>query len=1102
MLDISTDGLINNASAERFSSTGFYNPLHDYSSYNYVITWAAITEEQANSTSFFHSSPSLDYIILKTSGKGDKGINLSSAVLAGQDVVTSASDPNKWDNVPDARATRVSDELAGILKEFNATGPGRFDFFVDKLEMNGPLFVVEGATGQDITMTVIEPLSMNSLLESIRINALAAGWEFHQGAHFCIKVEFWGWHDKTGKVEKVPKAERYLHVNISSANTTFDERGTVHTFVMTSLNTFGYGLDGETPTTIKMVGETVKEMLTDFMKSVTEEWKRSNGSEHPEIFNEYAIEFLPWKGPGPGDSFNGKDPGGDDCKINSDRLRSNQSFEFSKQGSKTKKDAYQYVNGATGNPANPNNETITVKSGSKIAEIVETVVRDSEYTRWFIDNKEELKTKWNGLVPWYRVAVRVETKPKINPKEQRLAYKFFYQVRPFWIHFSALPEEFGKWDTTDILRTISRSYNYWYSGKNVDIISFDFQVNSMYTMDRPYRLGDQDRSGASMAAAPGNSTKKEIADQTTPDSTDPQNTAPAKAGTVAAVPIYGSSKGIQLTPYQAIAASIQSQLINSMGYEQMDLKIIGDPYYLVSTGFGNSVSELETQSQNKLGEAPWLDEAVYISIDFKNPLDYRSDGFMDFGQDKIDHFSGLFFITDVSNIFKDGEFTQRLKLTRCAGQQPNKTPVKAIPFISTPKEGDQTTKDSAPASVNKFGSKRQTADLSKILNPQIPSLGLAGLMASAQGLFAQTSGALQSSVKRIDAAIADGLGVIQGVVAPLQAIASVGAQIGGLVAVADALLNNPGAPAVGQTLTGYNPYTSGIPLQTTTIPAPSKTAQNQANQNAQANIISSFVQDTNNLYTLETNYKNNIITADGKNYITNPSKDSNLNNIGQKTIAALNGVPTDPTAIAAQLGIDPAQFSGLSTDQQTSLLSKLQKVLASVPKDANIQGFQALGLSLKNLTGAGIANLPALQALTKSPLANVSQYDLQKILANGGNIANLPGASSFASVGALLALLGGSRGQANGTGGSNPLNATQQFDKFRSAAELNNASLNTNGLPPAVQGLGSVESNNANAIRTLQGIGGYYVETNTVNSLYGTQRALSPLDKLMLTKTS
>jgi hypothetical protein len=605
-----------------------------------------------------------------------------------------------------------------------------------------------------------------------------------------------------------------------------------------------------------------------------------------------------------------------------------------------------------------------------------------------------------------------------------------------------------------------------------------------------------------MAAAPGNSDKKEIADQIEKDKNNPQNTPPARAGTVAEVPIYGSSKGIQITSYQAIAASIHAQFVRGNVMQSMEIKIIGDPYYLVSSGFGNSEVDLETSTQTANGEAPWLDRAIHVSVDFRSPLDYRPDGFMDFGQDKIEHFSGIYQVTFVNCSFRDGEFTQTLQMNRLAGQQPNKTPVKSIPFISTPKVGDQTTKDSAPSSVNKFGAKKQTADLSKILNPQIPSFGLAGLMNSANGLFSKTTNALQSSVRRIDTAIADGLGVISGIVAPLQTIASVGMQIGGLVSVADALLNDPGAPAVGQSLTGYNPYTSGIPLQTTTIPAPSKTAQNQANQSAQANIISSFVQDTNNLYTLETNYKNNVITADGKNYITNPSNASNLSNVGQKTIAALNGVPTDPTALAAQLGIDPAQFSGLSADQQTSLLSRLQKILASVPTDANIQGFQALGLSLKNITGAGIKNLPALQALTKSPLANISQYDLQKILANGGNVANLPGASSFASIGSLLALLGGSRGQANGTGGANPLNATQQLDKFRSATALNNASLNTVGLQPAVQGLGSVESNNANAVRTLQGIGGYYVETNTVNSLYGTQRALSPLDKLMLTKTS
>ena len=1101
---IDNAGLLENLEGANYSSPDFYNTLHNYSSYNYVITLAVITKDQANSPTYFHTAPNLDYVILKSSGKGDKGINLSTAILADPNAVISERDPNKWGSEDtNGKAVTASDELAGILTEFNETGVGRFDFFVDSLEMNGPLHVLNGATVSQISMTVVEPMSMGGYLESVRINALAAGWENHRHCHFCLKIEFWGWNDKTGKAEKVPKAERYFHLNQAECATSVDERGAVHKIGFTNINAYGYGLDGEVPTTIKMSGTTVNEILTNLMESITAERKIANGSENPEVFNEYAIEFLKYDSaqtPVKAKGFTINDIG--TFKLNRDRLRSNQSFEFANPGSNTKYDANKYVSKTTAKGPDPSKETVTVKSGSKIFEIVESVLRESEFGEWFIDNKEKIKTENNGLVPWYRVSVRLEVKPKANPKEQRPAYKFIYQVRPYWIHFSNLPEEFGNWDTTDLQKTIARTYNYWYTGKNVDVISFDFKTDNLYLMERPYRLGDQDRSGASLSAAPGNSTKKEVADQPKQDFNNPQNTAPAMAGTVAEVPMYGTAKGIQVTSYQAIAASIQAQIVSNRAMTAMTMKIIGDPFYLVSTGFGNSKVDLATESQTANGEAPWLDKETYVSVDFKNPYDYRSDGFMDFGQDKIDHYSGIFRVNSVNCTFRDGEFTQTLEMVRLAGQQPGKKSVKAIPFISKPNAGDQTTIDSAPPSVNKFGAKRQTADLSKILNPQIPSLGLAGLMSSAQGLFSRTSNALQSSVSRIDAAIADGLGVVSGVVAPLQSIASVGMQIGGLVAVADALLNDPGAPAVGQSLTGYNPYTTGIPLQTTTIPAPSNNAQNQANQYAQSNIISSFVQDANNLYTLETNYKNNVITSDGKNYITNPSDASNLNNVGQKTIAALNGVPTDPTAIAAQLGIDPAQFSGLSADQQTSLLSRLQKVLASVPIDSNIQGFQALGLSLKNITGAGIANLPALQALTKSPLANISQYDLQKILANGGNIANLPGASSFASIGSLLALLGGSRGQANGVGGGNPLNATQQLDKFRSATALNNASLNTNGLQPAVQGLGSVESNNANAVRTLQGIGGYYVETNTVNSLYGTQRALSPLDKLMLTKTS
>lgn len=1094
MADDALQGLIDDSTGSKYLASGEYNPLHDYSSYNYVITLAVLTTDQSNSPTFFHSSPKLDYIILKSSGKGANGLDPSKAVSYGGEQLVSA------DPLDRSEETYNPDEiLNGLLTEFNAKGSGRFDFFVESLEFNGPLAVNEGATNVVFTMNVIEPLSLNSFLESVRINCLAAGHERHIGAPMCLKIEFWGWNAKTGKAEQVPKAERYYYVNLGEDMISIDERGTVHRLTLTSANTAGYGLDGETPTTVKMVGETVKEMLTNFMETVTEEFKKANGAEHPDVYNEYSIEFKPWTGPAPSDSFDGKNPGSDDCKINPDRLRSNQSFEFSTPTANTSKNNYKFVNGQKTSPANPNNETITVKSGSKIAEIVDAVVRDSEYTRWFIDNKEELKTKYNGLVPWYRVTVRTELKPKINPKENRPSYKFFYQVRPYWVHYSKLPEEFGSWDPTELINTLSRRYHYLYTGKNVDVLAFNYKLDNLYLQDRPYKLGDQDRSGTSLAAAPSNTIKKEAGDQEKTTSDSPQSTAPAKAGTAASVPVYGATKGVQLSPYQALASSIQAQIISNNAAQSMDMKIIGDPYYMVTAGLGNNEWDKESATQTINGEAPWLDSGTYISVDFKNPTDYRKDGFMEFGQNTIDHFSGVFQVTQVSTTFRDGEFLQSLVMTRLPGQQPGKNPVKAIPFIDKPKDGEQSTKNTAPASVNNFGIKKAQSDLTKLLNPKIPSFGIPGLLSSVTGLANDATNALQSSVRRIDAAVQEGLGIVSGIVVPLEQLAIGAAQIGGIVAVADALINgNSSDSQIGQSISGYDPYANGVPLQTTTIPAPGDTAQDQANKAAQSRIISSFIQDQSNLNTIEDNYARNVVTAGGRNYVTDPSEQSNLNNVGQKTLAAINGTPTDPSAIAAQLGIDPAQFSGLSADQQSSLLSQLQNVFSKVPTDASIQGYQALGLSLKNITGAGIINLPALQALTTPPLANISQYDLQKILASGGNIANLPGAAAFASVGALLALL--SPKPSNGSSGGNPLDQAQQIDKFDSAQALSNASLNTAGLDPALNGLGSVESNRANSIRTVKGYSGYYVETKTVNSLYGTQRSLSPLDKLMLTK--
>jgi hypothetical protein len=1083
-----------------YLSAGFYNPLHDYASYNYVFTLSVLTKDQYNDPSYLQSSPNLERVIFKTSGKGTAGITPEELATYSNDgnPVSQASinNPNNYDG-GNGTAVQVDSNanLQSLIQDFNENGTGRFDLYVESFECNGPWKLIEGATVVQFNMTIVEPLSMNGLLESVRVNCLAAGYEDHIGVPMCLKIEFWGWNATTGKAEHVPNAERYFTVNLQSVEITADERGTSYRCGLVNMQAPQLGMDADIPVTMKMVGQTVGDVLTDLLSNVEAEKKKSNDADNADIYNSYNIEFEPMNAPGGDDSGI---QGIETAHIN-EWLKSNQIFQFADPTDSTSKNNYKFVDKKIDEVRyDPKNEIVSVKSGTKIMDVIEVVIRDSQYVKQFIDKKDEWKTKYNGKIPWFRVWCTTKLKDTVNPKEGRPTYNILYKVMPYWIHYSQLPEEFGDWDPDPIKETLSRTYNYIYTGKNVDLLEFHINLNNLFIQSRPFKLGDQDRSATSLAASPAGTQKLSASDQPKKDPSNQRNVAPVIAGTVSDPLPYGmAGKAIQMDPFQALAHAIQRQIVDNQAMQSMTCKIIGDPYYLVTSGLGNVIQDLDSESRTKNGEAPWLGGAVYISIDFRNPRDYRADGFMDFGLDTVDQYSGIFQVTYVTSTFRDGEFIQNLTLTRLPGQQPSKKITPSIPFNQESKLGESKTDDTSKA--QKYGAKKAQSDLTKLLNPKIPSLGLPGLIGGVTGLANAATNALQSSVKRIDAAVNEGLGLISSIVVPLEQVALAAVQIGGIVQVADALLNGQtGGTQLGQSATGYNPYSSGIPLQTTTIPAPDSIAQNQANQAAQANIISSFVQDSSNLYTLETNYANNVITAGGNNYITNPSDPSNLNNVGQNVIAAINGTPTDPSAIAAQLGIDPAQFAGLSADQQSSLIAQLQKVFAKVPTDANIQGFQALGLSLKNITGAGIPNLPALQALTTAPLANVSQYDLQKILASGGSLANLPGASGFASIGALIALLNSK--PSNGSSAGNPLSTQQQIDKFSTAAALNIASLNTPGVDPATQGLGSVESNISNAVYTVQGYGGYYVEEVTANSQYGTQRQLSPLDKLMLTK--
>lgn len=1098
------------------------NVLHAYNSYSYKWTMAAITKSQSSDPTFFaNEDQKFPWTVFVSSGKGNTRLDSTSV----EKVYQTDAEGNRTAN--DA-ATK---DLQALVAEFNSKGIGRFDFYLENAEITTSWGPAVGANLHMVQLTVVEPLSLNGFIEALRVNALAAGWENYQHAVFVLKLEFWGWKiGKDGTIigpEKAPKASRFFPITINGLTVDNSDSGTKYQLTCASQNGFALSNDGRLQTGVKMKGATVKEVLEDLKTNVNEQFKQDNGNDDAgtttKNFNEIDIVF---------EKFTNKDGTAklqqliETAKIN-DFLRAAQVYNFGDPGGNDPKSNYKLAQPAD-IPYDKNSESVQFAQGSLIIDIITAVVRDSQYSEEIIKNLETYKNS-DGFVPWFRVYVTVETKSDSNTQEQRPTRKYVYHIKPYYVHCSKIPgQAIGTFSVDNFAGYIRRAYNYLYTGYNVDLLNFSMKFNHLYFQPKPYKMGDQDRSGTTVGGSPTNAPKIILPSQ----DANGVGKRPAEAGqavqqitdpnaVIGATDSNGkplTGKAQQITPYMALAKTLHDAILDNGEQQSMDITIVGDPYYLVTSNFGNifQVADPAKPGETRNGEADYMPGSVYISIDFRIPRDIREDGFMDFGEDSsLLPYSGVFEVRSTSHHFRDGQFTQSLQINRLPGQILSTKPAnKPLPLQLREKPGEQKAKGTEPSSVSDFGATRQFADLTNLLS-KAPTLGLPGLLtAGLGGLFGQAlsglSNTLQSSVRRVDAAIAETLAPVNSAAAFVGQTVTFAAQVGGLVAVANAMFSGQqsGTNTVGQNINGYDPLTNGIPVITGS-PA-SSTAQTQASIAAQAAILNpSFVENTRYISQLNQNYKNTYINS-GINYATTPSPATNLNNAGPNVLSSTNGTAVDPTALATQLGIDPAQVSGLDPNTSQNILLALSAILSLVPTDANIQAWQNFGLSMKNVFLNSIPKLPATQPATvadgdrdPSYIANKqNEYDIQQIIATGGNPSNLPGALGLASVAGLVALLELGKNSGSGSAGS-ALDGQAIVDKLVTDSNLSNALITGDStVPPAILGLGSQESNLANANSIVQGYGGYYVIPKTYNSQFGTQRTVSPIDQLMLTKAN
>ena len=114
----------------------------------------------------------------------------------------------------------------------------------------------------------------------------------------------------------------------------------------------------------------------------------------------------------------------------------------------------------------------------------------------------------------------------------------------------------------------------------------------------------------------------------------------------------------------------------------LDMTIIGDPYYIAQSGTGNYTSEQATSNLNTDGSVNYESGEVDILVKFRTPIDInQSTGLYNFGGTSktapVTQFSGLYCVQTITSTFVDGKFTQTLTGFRRPTQEFEEEPTAA-----------------------------------------------------------------------------------------------------------------------------------------------------------------------------------------------------------------------------------------------------------------------------------------------------------------------------------------------------------------------------------------------------------------------------------------
>jgi hypothetical protein len=548
---------------------------------------------------------------------------------------------------------------------------GRPEFFINNIEMK-TVVVANDATGNTTKMAidfeVFEPYSMGLFLQSCQLAAVNAGYnDYLSDCPYVLKLEIQG---QTAYSEFETLGPWFFCIKFKSMTFTTNESGSTY-----SVESLPYGEAGfnETVNTLhsdmKLVGKSAYEvlighptnsvinMLTLREFNLVQEKKK----EFPDF---YSFEFEPsdWDG---SNVFEDEAAGGN-FDFQPDTKGGTEHFKRAEEVYENDKVLKERVT------INPKEKTLKFSNGTSITSMIDAIILMTRHARETAAGI--IPTDNEGNHYWWRVDVEIKFLQYDNIRKE-FAKQYIYKIVPFKLHSSVFQSAgSAAQGIEDLSENVVKRYYYLYTGLNTEVLKWDIRIENLYftavSANSPESTGIQTNPGTNVSVAgetvttrapDGNireTSPEGLAARTAPTRNSGENPHRGGAGTKDTI--------------QRIADDFYTAALNKTGdLINLDLEVQGDPYWLPENGQPNFKSPGGGTMITANGTMNYEHRDIMIEMIFRTPYDTEGGAglykFMYAGQ--ASPFSGIYKVTEVTNIWKDNHFTQMLKGFRMSGQE-------------------------------------------------------------------------------------------------------------------------------------------------------------------------------------------------------------------------------------------------------------------------------------------------------------------------------------------------------------------------------------------------------------------------------------------------